>query len=298
MAREERAAPVIPAGDDRICLIQNPVAGPRRLDMEALMARADRRFRLFRTAGKGDATTLAREAARAGFRIVVAAGGDGTVNEVATGLLGTDAALAIVPLGSGNGLARHFRVSRNPARALAGIGAQPVRRMDVGRINGQPFFCTAGIGFDADVSRHFAESRTRGLRTYVATTLARYRRFRPGHIRLETGERALDSGCFLLAFANASEYGNGARIAPRASVFDGRLDLCLLPDLPLWRAPLAGWALMTGTFDRLRGTTFLEGVDARVTADREMAFHVDGDFAGVAARFEVAVERGGLRVAM
>ena len=286
-----------PHDERRICVIRNPVAGTRHFDMDELLERAGRRFHVEETKGPGDARQLAMDAAAAGFAIVVAAGGDGTVNEVAAGLLGSRSALAILPLGSGNGLARHFGVPLRPQDALATIGRKEIRRMDVGRINGLPFFCTAGIGFDAHVSRHFATNGRRGLRAYTETVLARYWRYVPAEIRLQAGTESFHSSCFLLTFANASEYGNGARIAPDASVFDGELDLCLIDRLPPRRAFRAAWALMHGTFQQQEGI-FRRGARFSVAAPEKVEFHIDGDFAGEEDSFEIGVEGQLLAVAM
>ncbi|QKG51969.1 diacylglycerol/lipid kinase family protein [Hymenobacter sp. BRD67] len=153
----------------QICFIFNPVAGTgRQADFPMLLARyfggrAGSDYLLWPTQGPGHATQLAREAAQAGCRIVVAVGGDGTVNEVGQGLLGQrGTALGIVPRGSGNGLARHLRVPLGLPAALRRLRQPRFSRIDVGTINGHPFFCTAGLGFDAHVSQHFAQAGTRG----------------------------------------------------------------------------------------------------------------------------------------
>ena len=163
----------------KTCFILNPKAGPsQRHDMPALIAQHfGARGAPTTTSGlterAGHAVELARAAAAEGFRVVVAVGGDGTVNEVGRGLLGTEAALGIVPQGSGNGLARHLKVPLGLPAALRRLAAPTFSRMDVGVMNGHPFFCTAGLGFDAHVSQHFAQAGTRGPEHLPARDAAR-----------------------------------------------------------------------------------------------------------------------------
>lgn len=281
-----------------IRVIVNPAAGKRRrVDLPALVRASGLAADCIATEHPGHAETLARDAAAAGARIVVAAGGDGTVNEVARGLIGSDAALGIVPLGSGNGLARHLKLPLDPRGALSRLARPEVTRIDVGRINRRLFVCTAGIGFDAEVARRFALGRRRGLRGYAAATLRAYRAWRPAKVELGIGGRTIADDCWLLAFANASQYGNNARIAPHANLGDGLLDLCLIDRLPPWRAVRVVHAMMTGRMTDAGLAAYHTGAAITVRAARPMPFHVDGDYAGEADRFEVTLAPAALAVA-
>jgi YegS/Rv2252/BmrU family lipid kinase len=288
----------------RTCFILNPTAGPnRRRDTPALIAQhfgpleADYVVRL--TERAGHAVELAAAAAAEGYEVVVAVGGDGTVNEVGRGLLGTSAALGIVPQGSGNGLARHLKVPLNLAAALRRLAKPDFSRMDVGRINGHPFFCTAGLGFDAHVSQHFAQAGTRGLSTYVKVTLREYRRFRAVPVRIDmNGQELLETSCYVLAFANASQYGNNAYIAPLADLRDGLLDVCLIDDLPVWRALKVGLGLAMGTLPQSKAAEYFRTAQARVSAPEPLGFHVDGDYMGHASEFAVELLPLALAVAV
>lgn len=286
--------------DDAICIIHNPIAGTRQgIDLREMIARAGRKIRLLQTQGPGDGRRLAEKAMADGHDIIVAAGGDGTVNEVANGLMGSNSALGIIPLGSGNGLARHLGIPRQPAKALAAIGRNNFTHMDAGSINGRPFFCTAGIGFDAHVSRHFAQSGKRGLSSYLRTTLTRYAKYTPVNLTAALDEGAeLHTPCFLMTFANASEYGNGAFIAPQADISDGLLDLCLIDRLPLWRAVRLGLGLMTKQLPRLESSAYYKARSILVESDADMEYHADGDFIGTARSFTVAITPNALRVAL
>ena len=276
----------------KTCFILNPTAGPsQRHDLPALIARyfgtREANYEIRPTAHAGHAVELARAAAAEGFAVVAAVGGDGTVNEVGRGLLGTETALGIIPQGSGNGLARHLKVPLGLVDALRRLAEPAFSRMDVGTINGHAFFCTAGLGFDAHVSQHFAQAGSRGLRTYLQVTLREYRRYRPVVVQANLDGRQLRTSCYVLAFANASQYGNNAYIAPRADLRDGLLDVCLIDELPPLRAFRVSLAMAMGNLPQSRAAEYFRVPRGRVTAEAPIGFHVDGDYLGHATEFEV-----------
>ena len=228
--------------------------------MPALIARhfgaLESDFTIRPTAYAGHAVELARTAAAEGFAVVAAVGGDGTVNEVGRGLLGTTTALGIIPQGSGNGLARHLKVPLGLPAALQRLAAPTFSNMDVGVINGHPFFCTAGLGFDAHVSQHFAQAGSRGLSTYLRVTLREYCRYRPVPVQVSLDGREVRTDCYVLAFANASQYGNNAYIAPLADLRDGLLDVCLIDALPVVRAFRVSLAMALGNLPQSRAAEY------------------------------------------
>lgn len=288
----------------RICFILNPTSGTNRTqDVPALLTRyataAGAEFEICLTEHAGHATELARMAATEGCRVVVAVGGDGTVNEVARGLLGTAAALGIVPRGSGNGLARHLRIPLDLPGAVRRVCQPTFQRIDAGRINGHWFFCTAGLGFDAHVSKMFARAGTRGLSTYVKVALREYRRYRPVPVQVQLQDALLlDTHCYVLAFANAAQYGNNAYIAPRADIQDGLLDVCLIDQLPMLRAVRVGVGLALGTLATSGGAAYHTSRRILVEAAHPIGFHVDGDYVADAIHFEVELEPLALEVAV
>ena len=274
------------------CFILNPMAGPsRRHDMPALIARhfgaLETGYAIRLTECAGHAVELARQAAADGFAVVAAVGGDGTVNEVGRGLLGTTAALGIVPQGSGNGLARHLKVPLALPAALRRLAAPTFSRMDVGLMNGHPFFCTAGLGFDAHVSQHFAQAGSRGLSTYLRVTLREYRRYQPVPVQIDFDGQQLATDCYVLAFANASQYGNNAYIAPLADLRDGLLDVCLIDALPVGRAIRVSLGMALGNLPQSSAAEYFRVPRGRVVAASPLGFHVDGDYLGHATEFVV-----------
>jgi YegS/Rv2252/BmrU family lipid kinase len=250
-----------------------------------------RDYAVYFTREAGHATELAREAVAAGADLVLAVGGDGTVNEVAQGLVGSPAALGIVPAGSGNGLARALRIPLRPELALAALESGARRRMDVGYLNGRPFLNVAGVGFDAVVGHAFHErgrrGGRRGLLGYVRLSLAELRAYRAPRLTIEAGDERLDLAAFLVTFANGPQYGSGAVINPGAKLDDGRMEVVVFEDGPLWRILAAAPRLFLGGLERTPGYRRLAGPPAIVTAGAPAAVHCDGDPAGTAQRIEI-----------
>ena len=210
-----------------IVFITNPISGtiskagiPELVEVHLDHARFSYEF--VATQYAGHATLLAQEAAAHGADIVCAIGGDGTVNEVGRGLLGTETAMAILPCGSGNGLARHLMLPMDLKRCLDIINLDTVETLDSGVINGHPFFCTCGMGFDAFISMKFAEAGKRGLMTYVEQMLREGLSYKPETYEIEDEMGSKTYKAFLISAANASQYGNNAYIAPPASMSDGQ----------------------------------------------------------------------------
>jgi YegS/Rv2252/BmrU family lipid kinase len=250
------------------------------------------------TEGPGHATALAREAALAGSGVVVAIGGDGTMNEVAQGLLHTPAALALVPCGSGNGLALHLGLPRGLPAALqlaAGIGGRVVE-VDTGIANGRPFFNAMGLGLDADVSQRFNRLVRRGLPAYLRVALAALRDLRPERCTITCGDRRESIDVLLIAVANSDQYGNHAMIAPGARVDDGRLDLVAISAGGWLGVAALGPRLFLGNIDRSPLVTRLGG--ARFIIDRVAPglIHTDGETHATGARIEVVTQPRSLRI--
>jgi YegS/Rv2252/BmrU family lipid kinase len=257
-------------------------------------------YAVYLTRDAGHATELAREAVAAGADLVLAVGGDGTVNEVAQGLLGSSAALGIVPVGSGNGLARALRLPLRPELALAALESGARRLMDVGFLNGRPFLNVAGAGFDAVVGHSFHERGKRGGRRgflgYVRLCLLELRQYRSPRFTIEVPSERLELGAFVLTFANGPQYGAGAVINPGAKLDDGRLEVVTFEAGPLWRTLATGSRMFLGGLVGSPGYRRLAGPAATVTAGAAVALHCDGDPAGAAARIEVQLRPRALEV--
>lgn len=226
---------------------------------------------------KGNASELARDAATRGFDIAIAIGGDGTVNEVARSLVHTNTALGIIPCGSGNGLARHLEIPMDYKKAVELVQEGIIRTLDYGTINNLPFFCTCGVGFDAFVSFKFAEAGKRGLLTYLENTLKEGLRYKPETYEIEDEEGTVKLKAFLIACANASQYGNNAYIAPAASMEDGLLDVTVMEPFTVLDAPQIAFQLFNKTIDQNSHIKTFRTRRLHIHRQQEGVVHYDGD---------------------
>jgi diacylglycerol kinase (ATP) len=288
----------------KIRFIFNPCSGRRRRNASLLPLLRD--FISSRgldadlavTEGPGHATVLAREAVQAGFGRVAAVGGDGTVNEIAQALRHTPTALVFVPCGSGNGLARHLGLPAGPEGGLELLAsaAGRVALIDTGSAQGLPFFNAMGIGLDAEVSRRFNRLSRRGMPAYVRTALGAFlkRERQCCVITGPEGREALD--VLLVAAANSDQYGNGALIAPGASIDDGLLDLVTIAPVSAPGALILGARLFLGTLNR--SSLVKRRLGARFLIERREPgiIHTDGETHQAAAAVEVKVQPRSLRV--
>ena len=252
------------------------------------------------TEGPAHAIALAREAVEDEAGLVLAAGGDGTVNEVATALIGTGVPLGIVPVGSGNGLARALGLPLRPDRALAALETGIARRMDVGRVNGKPFLNLAGVGFDAFVGWAFHKAGRRGGRrgvfTYLQMSLRLLSLYEARPVVLEVGDERFETRPFVLAFANGPQYGAGAILNPGAKLNDGRLELVIYEDGPLAQTLLDAPRMFLGGIESVRRYRRILMERAALDARQPVEHHRDGEPELEAARLEVAVLPKALRV--
>lgn len=289
-------------------VIVNPMSGPRP-DAAVGATRARLAERVLRACGweaevhvtsrPGHATSLAARAAEARPHVVIAWGGDGTVREVADGLVHSAVPFGIVPAGSGNGLARELCVPRDAARALGHAVGAPARTIDAGRVGGRVFVNVAGLGVDARVAARFnaQRARGRGLITYALATIAELRRRSPvrGTVDVE-GSEVLELDATLVAIANSGQYGNGARIAPGAALDDGRLDLVTVAAAGPWRALWRARRLYDGSVLRDASVVHRRITRARIACPEPILFHVDGDAVQAGTEIDVEVLPGALRI--
>ena len=235
-------------------------------------------------------------AARDGFEAVYAVGGDGTVHEIAKRLVGTELALGILPTGSGNGFARHIGLPVEPVAALGSCRDGVVVTIDTADINDTRFVGVMGVGFDAFIAEQFATSTVRGLQTYVRLGARGFLGYREEEYELEVDGNVMKRRAFVLAIANASQYGNNARIAPLASVRDGVLDLVIVDRVPLITAPWMLMRLFNGTVHRARGVKVLQGKSITIRRAAAGPAHLDGEPLLMPAELRVRVNPRSLKV--
>ena len=272
----------------RVAVIINPISGTGgRLDAarhraEHAAALLDQRRtpgEVFVTERPGHARELTAAALARGASTVVAWGGDGTVNEVASALSFRDAALAIVPSGSGNGLARELRIPFEPVRAFDVALSSQTTRIDAGELDGRLFFNIAGVGLDAQVAHRFAAGGLirRGFLRYLEITIHELFTYRADEHTIVTDDDVLRVRAMLIAIANARQYGNGALIAPAARLDDGRLDVVIVNERSAIRTLLQIPRLFSGRIASVPGVTMRTALAIEITSIRPVLYHVDGE---------------------
>ncbi|WP_316801108.1 diacylglycerol kinase family lipid kinase [Pedobacter frigidisoli] len=225
----------------------------------------------------GHAGELADEASAKNFDVIVAAGGDGTINEVATQVLKHKKTLGILPLGSGNGLARFLKIPNNIRYALNIINNFHVDQIDSGEFNGKCFFNLAGIGFDAHLSAVFSKDKKRGLSGYVKLGFQEVFNYKAENYILHIDGVIFKREAFAVSVANSSQYGNNVYVAPNASIKDGLLDICIIKPFPIIKLPVLGYVMLSGKAETSDMIEIIKGKKVNIKREKAGAVHVDGE---------------------
>lgn len=286
----------------KICFIFNPHSGHNARNPYLLKRTKDfieeRQLdaRVELTARPKHATEIARQAIAENCSLVVAIGGDGTLNETAAALVGTSAVFGLIPCGSGNGLGRHLGLPGPGKGAYRTLLHGRVRSIDTGTANELPFFNAMGMGFDAEISTRFNHLTKRGLAAYVRTGMKAWFSYRPDKYIISTGDESHQSQAFIVAVANSDQYGNDCFIAPGAHVDDGRLNLTVLKHVNTWNALPLGWRLFRKKLDDSPHVT--RSISERFTIQRSAPgpIHTDGEVHDTSAIVEVRVKARSLNI--
>ena len=280
--------------------IINPISGGKKKDgvpelIEKYLDQELFTFVVIYTDGVAHARQIAREAISE-FDLIVAVGGDGTVNEVASAVVGTETVLGIIPFGSGNGLARFLGIPMNAKKAIKTLNEWRIENIDSARLNGRPFFNMAGMGFDAHISDVFAHGKERGFFTYIKSSFSEIKNYKSQVYQLMVDGKAYQREAFMLSFANSSQYGNNAHISPHASVQDGLLDVCVISQFPLWRFMEMGIRMITKTSDKTKYVEIIRGQHICVKRATSGPVHLDGEPRIMDADAEIVVVPHSLKV--
>jgi YegS/Rv2252/BmrU family lipid kinase len=245
---------------------------------------------------RGNGSELAASFVKSGYYAVIAVGGDGTVNEIAKEVIHTNTSLGILPIGSGNGLARHLNIPMSFRKSIQVLNNSEIINIDYGIVNEHPFFCTCGTGFDAYVSLEFAKGQKRGIMAYIEKMITGYFSYKPQNYHLQGEGIDLKSKAFVLTFANASQWGNNAYIAPQASVQDGMLDISLMSNFPVIAIPSIALQLFTKTIDKDLFMTTLRAKEIKLIREESGPFHYDGEPYEEGKEINVRIVPEGLKV--
>lgn len=285
----------------RILFIINPISGtaskqsmPSLIEKHIEREKFDVEIRF--TEYAGHASEIATEAKNQEVDVVVAVGGDGTINEVARSLINSKTALGIIPCGSGNGLARHLMLPLNVKGALGVINECEIHDLDYGIINGHPFFCTCGMGFDAFISAKFAEAGKRGPMTYAELMLKEGLSYKPETYEVTLDEGSVTYNAFLISCANASQYGNDAYIAPQASMADGLLDVIIMEPFDILEAPQISIEMFNKTLNKHSKIKSFRTKKLHVHRANPGVIHYDGDPIEASADLDIEIVHRGIRI--
>lgn len=284
-----------------IAFIVNPISGginkkklPKLID--SLLDKNQWLPNIVFTEYSGHATILSQQFARMGFDAVVSVGGDGTLNEVAQGLKDTKTALGVIPMGSGNGFARHLGIPIATTRAIQMLNHSEPISIDYGLANDRLFISTCGTGFDAVIAEHFGKEGKRGFMGYLKNILQDAMSYHPQHCRLTGDGIELDQTAFLINFANASQWGYEAAIAPKASIQDGLMDISIMSDNALLAAPDLAIRLFTKSIDNSHFMNTLRAREVTLIRDEDAPFHIDGDPVQIGKDITIRIVEDGMKV--
>jgi YegS/Rv2252/BmrU family lipid kinase len=247
------------------------------------------------TQRKGHAIELAREAQTRGFDEVIAVGGDGTMNEVARGLIDSKIPMGIVPRGSGNGLARHLGIPLKITDAVDQIFNSRILPMDVFRVNGKLSLNVSGIGFDGHITNLFGIKSTRGLIGYITLTVQEFLKFKEFETEIILNGKSIRRDAFIIAIANSSQYGNNAQIAPSASVCDGLLHVNVMKRVPLFRLDFI-YSFFSGQLAESSFCEFMEAPSLKIKTTKSIEYHVDGEPCGSNDTFDIELFPAALHI--
>ncbi len=248
------------------------------------------------TQRKGHATELARQAVSAGIPRIFAMGGDGTVNEVAQGIVGTSSAMGILPKGSGNGLARHLKIPLRLPYALKLLDQYQVIDMDVLKVNGKISVNVSGIGFDAHVAGKFGKNGKRGLIGYTKLAIKEFRRYKEFDTQALLDGQPVSNKSFIIALANSSQFGNNALVAPSASVCDGVMEVCFIKKVPLSQMLGFTTKMFMGKIERSSFVNIMKATQFKAEFSRPLRYHIDGEAYPAENKFVVEIQPSALKV--
>ncbi|HEX8515499.1 MAG TPA: diacylglycerol kinase family protein [Bacteroidia bacterium] len=284
----------------KICFIVNPISGVGRQKLiekliDESLDRTIYEYQIVYTRAAKHAIELAREAAFNRTDVVVAVGGDGSVNETAKGLVNTQTAMAIIPTGSGNGLARHLMIPLKLKKAMEIINRGKTTMIDTIRLNDETFVNVAGIGFDAHIGWEFAKFGKRGFSSYVKVILREFPKYKAQDFELVIDGKSTTKNAYLISFANGSQWGNNACIAPGADISDGIMDIAVLKDFNLFTGILIGYRLFQKT---LHLSSHLETIRAKEVIVRQKGniAHIDGEPIECGKELKIKVDHLSLKV--
>ncbi|MDZ7725400.1 MAG: YegS/Rv2252/BmrU family lipid kinase [candidate division KSB1 bacterium] len=244
----------------------------------------------------GHAHELAKEAVELGFDAVVSVGGDGTTNEIGSALLYSDTALGIIPLGSGNGLARGLSIPLGPVRAVKTLINGRIRTMDAGNVNGNAFFIVTGVGLDASIGKEFNDQQVRGLLPYFTIGIREFFRYKHEVFTLKFDHHEIAVPALFVTIANLKGWGGGAIISPEAELDDGLLDICAVHRAGFWYTLFNLPRLFLGGIEKIQKYSRYQAKEVTILREKPGPFHFDGETRDGGTKIKVTINPNALKV--
>ena len=220
---------------------------------------------------------MAQEAVAQHYDIVATAGGDGSINEVGTQLIDTEVALAIIPCGSGNGLSRCLHIPLNPNKALELINRKAICQIDTVTVNDVPFISIAGTGYDAQVADDYAKDRHRGFETYFRYIVRNYFKFDEKDFTIVLPDRTFSTKAFFISFANSNQMGYDVPISPKASLWDGLVDICIVRKPNALELPIVGSYFLSKNMDKAPKVDIIQTPEVTIIRPEASVVNIDGE---------------------
>ncbi len=285
----------------KIVFIVNPVSGSikKKLNERLLENHLDKSqydYQILFTEFPGHAIELSRNAAQNSVDIVVAVGGDGSVNEVTRGILGTDTVLGIIPFGSGNGLAHYLHIPFQVGRAIHVINNGKIQEIDTLSVNNKVCVSIAGVGFDALVAKKYEEIKSRGFHTYFKIILQEYIKYKPKKYKLNIDGKKMEVKALFISFANSNQFGYNAYIAPHAEIDDGLIDVCIIKKIPLAQLIFLANLLFLKKIEKTKYIQIIQGKEIRLKRKKEKLVNIDGEYFKLSKKLHIEINHRSLKV--
>ncbi len=279
----------------KIIFIVNPISGGRKgSELSAIISeyvdklKFDFKIRL--TERAGHAGEISRQSVKDGVDFIVAVGGDGTINEVASEMIGSQSILGIIPRGSGNGLARHLGIPRSVTKAINLINTTNTTKIDTAAVNERSFISIAGVGFDALVAKYFADSKRRGFLAYFRIIAEQYHNYRPKKYTLDFGNgKVMEKEAFFISFANSNQFGFNTSIAPNAKLNDGKLDICIVTKPFLVEVPLIANLLLLRKINLSPHVEIIPANSLTIIQPKNNVVNIDGEAVKLGKELKIEV---------
>lgn len=268
--------------DRNILFLVNPISGGKSKEklitkLQLLIQRKTIAAEVYQTTSRTDTIQKAAQAVQKNYQTVVAVGGDGTINDIASQLVGTQTALAIIPMGSGNGLSRELKIPFDLEKAFELILKNRIKEVDTGMVNDIPFFNIAGIGFDAHIAGLFEHAQSRGLMGYLKLILQSYSSYVPEKYTIRIGEKVFTESAFVLAVCNGRQFGNNAWIGPKAKLDDGQLDITLIKTARWYQLPSIVLWMFLQKINRSSQVDTFRNAEIQIKRKKDGLVNIDGE---------------------